>query len=179
VPPPTRSLLDVLQAAGRAVVGIGKIEDLFSGRGLTRAQHVASNAEALEATLTALSDAAPGTLIFVNVNDFDTLWGHRNDVTGYARGLRDFDAWLPRLHGALRPGDLCILTADHGNDPTTPSTDHSREFIPVLAWRAGAAGAGPLGVRRGLADIAATILDVQGLDERLGGRSFAPALGTW
>jgi len=178
VPPPSRSLLDVLHASGRDVVGIGKIEDLFSGRGLTRAEHVASNAEALEATLVALSDATPGSLIFVNVNDFDTVWGHRNDVAGYAGGLRAFDAWLPRLHAALQPGDLCILTADHGNDPTTPSTDHSREYIPVLAWRPGARGTQALGVRNGLGDIAATILEVQGFDERLGGRSFAAALGT-
>jgi len=177
VPPPSRSLLDVLQAAGHDVVGIGKIEDLFSGRGLTRAEHVGSNAAALGAALAALTEARPGTLVFVNVNDFDTLWGHRNDVAGYAAGLRAFDAWLPKLHATLGRGDLCIITSDHGNDPTTPSTDHSREFIPVLAWQQGAQGARPLGTRRGLADIAATILEVQGFDERLGGTSFAAALG--
>jgi phosphopentomutase len=177
VPPPSRSLLDFLQAAGREVIGIGKIEDLFSGRGLTRSQHVASNAEALAATLAALREAPAGALLFVNVNDFDTLWGHRNDVAGYAAGLRAFDAWLPELHAALAPGDVCVLTADHGNDPTTPSTDHSREYIPVLAWRSGARPGGSIGERRGLRDIAATILDTQGFDERLGGTSFAAALG--
>ncbi len=177
VPPPSRSLLDVMQDAGREVVGIGKIEDLFSGRGLTRAEHVGSNAAALQSVLAVLGDARPGTLVFVNVNDFDTLWGHRNDVAGYAEGLRAFDAWLPQLHAALTPGDLCILTADHGNDPTTPSTDHSREYIPVLAWLHGARGARSLGTRSGLADIAATILEVQEIDERLGGNSFAAALG--
>lgn len=177
VPPPSRSLLDVLQVAGRDVIGIGKIEDLFSGRGLTRSEHAGSNAAALQATLAALAGARPGTLVFVNVNDFDTLWGHRNDVAGYAAGLRDFDAWLVQLHAALRPGDVCIITSDHGNDPTTPSTDHSREYIPVLAWRHAGRSPQPLGKRRGLADIAATILEVQQLDERLGGRSFAAALG--
>jgi phosphopentomutase len=98
-------------------------------------------------------------------------------VRGYAEGLRQFDAWLPQLLGALRPADLFLLTSDHGNDPTTPSTDHSREYVPILGVAAGAEAPAAIGTRRGLVDIAATVLEHQGHRERLGGRSFLAALG--
>jgi phosphopentomutase len=175
--PPGRSLLDVLQDTGREVVGIGKIEDLFSGRGLTASDHTTSNEAGMRATRRMAAEAPPGAMVFTNLNDFDSLWGHRNDPQGYAAGLRAFDAWLPDMLGALRPDDLLLVTSDHGNDPTTPSTDHSREYVPLLVVRAGARTPRSLGVRRGLADIAATILEHQGLPERLGGTSFLAALG--
>ena len=177
VPPPGRSLLDVLKASGREVIGIGKVEDLFSGAGLTAVDHTTSNEAGMRSTQCAASEAPPGALVFTNLNDFDTLWGHRNDVRAYAAGLQAFDAWLPELLAALQADDLLVVTSDHGNDPTTPSTDHSREYLPVLALRAGRRSPQPLGTRRGLVDIAATILEHQGLSERLRGQSFLASLG--
>jgi phosphopentomutase len=177
VPPPGRTLLEVLHDAGHEVHGIGKIEDLFSGRGLSNVDHTTSNEAGMRATLAGVRHAAPGALVFTNLNDFDTLWGHRNDARGYADGLAAFDAWLPEMLGAMRPRDLLLVTSDHGNDPTTPSTDHSREYVPVLGLCSGARQPGPIGTREGLADIAATILEHLEHDERLGGRSFHAALG--
>ncbi len=170
--PPGRSLLEVLRDAGHTVVGIGKIEDLFSGIGLTKNDHTTSNADGMAATLRWFDESPPGTFVYANLNDFDTLWGHRNDVRGYADGLRAFDAWLPHMLARLGPDDLFLVTSDHGNDPTTPGTDHTREYVPLIArlgrMRAGCA----LGDRRGLMDIAATVLEHWGHDERLGGTSF-------
>ena len=177
VVPPGRSLLEALRDSGREVIGVGKIEDLFSGVGLTASDHTTSNAAGMLATRRLADQAPPGAFVFTNLNDFDTLWGHRNDAPGYALGLQEFDAWLPAMVAALQPDDLLIITSDHGNDPTTPSTDHSREYVPVLALRAGAAAPAPLGTRRGLVDIAATILEHQGLAESFGGTSFLGALG--
>jgi len=177
VPPPGRTALEVLRDAGCEVVGIGKIEDLFSGVGLTSAEHTTSNAAGMGATLRRAREAPAGSVVFTNLNDFDTLWGHRNDAAAYGRGLRDFDAWLPELLATLGPGDLLLLTSDHGNDPTTPSTDHSREYVPVLGLRAGARGAGAIGTRRGLADVAATLLEHFGCSEHLAGTSFYDQLG--
>jgi phosphopentomutase len=179
VTPPGDSLLDHLKAAGRSVIGVGKVEDLFSGQGLTASDHTTSNPDGMRATRELADEAPPGAFVFTNLNDFDTLWGHRNDAPAYAAGLQAFDAWLPGFLAALRPDDVVVVTSDHGNDPTTPSTDHSREYVPVLALRAGARDPGTLGTRRGLADIAATFLEHQGLAERLGGRSFLAALGTF
>jgi phosphopentomutase len=176
VAPPGRSLLQVLQEAGHQVIGIGKIEDLFSGVGLTDIDHTTSNEAGMHATLQWLQSSRPGALVFTNLNDFDTLWGHRNDVQGYARGLRDFDAWLPTLLDRLSPDDLLLVTSDHGNDPTTPSTDHSREYVPLLATRGGGTRGCDLGTRHGLIDISATILEHNGMSERLGGTSFLASL---
>ena len=175
--PPGRSLLEVLKDDGRQVIGVGKIEDLFSGLGLTLSDHTTSNAAGMTATRQLAADAPDGALVFTNLNDFDSLWGHRNDPQGYAGGLRIFDAWLAEFLAALRPGDLVLVTSDHGNDPTTPSTDHSREYIPILGSLHGASAPGPIGTRTGLADIAATVLDHLGHGERMGGRSFRGALG--
>jgi phosphopentomutase len=177
VTPPGRSLLEVLKESGHEVIGIGKVEDLFSGVGLTAADHTTSNQAGMCSTSRCASEAPPGALVFTNLNDFDTLWGHRNDVHAYAAGLAAFDAWLPELLVALQPDDLLIVTSDHGNDPTTPSTDHSREYVPVLALCAGRRTPQPLGTRKGLVDIAATILEHQGRPERLSGQSFLGALG--
>jgi hypothetical protein len=161
-----------LQRAGRDVIGIGKVEDLFSGAGLTASDHTTSNAAGMRATLNQAREAPAGAFVFTNLNDFDTLWGHRNDPRGYAAGLQAFDAWLPELLAALRPDDILVVTSDHGNDPTTPSTDHSREYVPVLALRAGARDPQPIGVRHGLADIAATFLEHQDLPSQFGGTSL-------
>jgi len=177
VKPPGRSLLQVLQDSGRQVVGIGKIEDLFSGEGLTDIDHTTSNAAGMQATLRWTHQARPGALVYTNLNDFDTLWGHRNDVAGYAAGLRAFDAWLPELLRELTPADLLLITSDHGNDPTTPGTDHSREYVPLLALRGQSTSGRDLGTRQGLADIAATVLEHQGLPPQLGGRSCLAAWG--
>ncbi len=177
VVPPGRSLLDLLKAAEHAVIGVGKVEDLFSGQGLTAADHTTSNDAGMHATRQLAADAPPGAMVFTNLNDFDTLWGHRNDPHGYAAGLQAFDAWLADFLAALRPGDVFLVTSDHGNDPTTPSTDHSREYVPVLGVRQGALDPGPIGTRAGLCDIAATILEQHGFQERMGGRSFLAALG--
>lgn len=178
VEPPAPSLLEILKDAGHAVVGIGKIEDLFSGRGLTHVDHTTSNEAGMQATRRWRRESPPGSLVFANLNDFDTLWGHRNDVAGYGAGLRQLDAWVGTVLGELDAGDLLVITADHGNDPTTPSTDHSREYVPVLASLGdGTQGSCPLGDRRGFMDIAATVLEHCGHAERLGGRSFRAELG--
>jgi len=176
VPPPAPSLLDLLHDAGHTVVGIGKIDDLFSGRGLAITDHTTTNAAGMAALQHWVQEAPSGSLVLANLNDFDTLWGHRNDVAGYAEGLRHFDAWLADFLPALRSGDLFLVTADHGNDPTTPSTDHSREYVPLLAQRAQHAEGAALGDRRGYMDVAATVLEHLQRPERLGGHSFLPAL---
>lgn len=134
VPPPAPTLLDRAKAAGREVVAIGKISDIFAGRGPTRVVKAAGNAALFEATLAALDEAPDGALILVNFVDFDTEFGHRRDVAGYAAALEAFDARLPSLEARLRGGDLVVATADHGCDPTWRGTDHTREHVPVLAF---------------------------------------------
>jgi phosphopentomutase len=176
VPAPQPTLLTLWRDAGWDVVGIGKIEDLFSGEGLTQVDHTTHNDAGMEATERWYAGSPPGSLVFTNLNDFDTLWGHRNDAAAYAAGLERFDAWLGRFLKQLAPGDLLVITSDHGNDPTTPSTDHSREVLPLLVKLGGHEGGGALGDRQGLMDIAATILEHGGLAERLGGRSFRAQL---
>src|SRR5262249_15910885 len=147
MPPPEPTVLDAIRAAGLPTIGVGKIGDIFSMPGLGENVHPEGNADGLEKTLALLRSRAEG-LIFVNLVDFDMLYGHRNDAPGYARCLAELDAFLPALEAELRPGDLCVLTADHGNDPTTPSTDHSREYVPLLAWGPPGAAGKNLRVRR-------------------------------
>jgi len=158
VPPPEGTLLDRLQQRGVFTCGVGKIYDIFCGRGLDRHLPIANNADGMEKTLEAMA-GHPSGFIFTNLVDFDMLYGHRNDVEGYARAIEEFDAYLERVLAALRPGDLLLLTADHGCDPTTRSTDHTREYAPVLA-------AGPrvrpglaLGLRRSLADLGQSVAE--------------------
>lgn len=155
VPPPAPTLLDRLVAAGGTVRGIGKISDIFAGRGVTRSVKAADNEAGFAATLAAAEEAGDRSLVFVNFNDFDTLYGHRRDPAGYARALEAFDARLPELKARLRPGDLVVVSADHGCDPTWRGTDHTREHVPVLAFGPGIE-AGPLG-RRAFADVGQTI----------------------
>jgi phosphopentomutase len=134
VPPPEATLLDRAQAAGREVVAIGKISDIFAGRGVTRLIKAAGNMALFDATLAALDEAPDGALILANFVDFDMEYGHRRDVPGYAAALEAFDRRLPELEARLRPGDLVVASADHGCDPTAPGTDHTREHVPVLAF---------------------------------------------
>lgn len=157
VPPPEGMLLDRLAAQNVPVYSIGKIDDIFLGRGIRRSVRTKNNADGMRATLEAAREQKEG-LIFVNLVDFDQLYGHRNDVEGYAIALEDVDRWLPSL--PLQQQDLVILTADHGCDPTTPSTDHSREYTPLLAYGPGVHPGVNLGTRATLADIGQTAADV-------------------
>jgi phosphopentomutase len=156
VPPPRGMLLDHLEEKKVEVFSVGKIFDVFLGRGI--ADHVLTkgNADGMAKTLAAMNDVHAG-LIFVNLVDFDSLYGHRNDVEGYAGALEEFDRWLPSFRKALQPGDLAILTADHGCDPTTSSTDHSREYTPLLVFGPTAKQGVDLGLRATLSDIGQTI----------------------
>ena len=156
IPPPRGMLLDRLEERGVPVYAIGKIFDIFLGRGIGEHVKTKNNADGMAKTMAALEEAPDG-LIFINLVDFDQLYGHRNDVEGYARALEEVDRWLPSFLSRLTDEDLLILTADHGCDPTTPSTDHSREYVPLLAWRAGPALACNLGVRSTLSDIGQTV----------------------
>jgi phosphopentomutase len=169
--PPEATLLDRLSAARHAVVGIGKIEDLFGGRGLTEARHTSSDDQGMDYVEQALGRVREG-LIFANLVDFDTEYGHRNNVAGYAANLERFDARLNRLLGLTAPEDLLIVTADHGNDPTTPSTDHSREYVPVLAVGGPVATGRSLGTRTSFADLGQTLAALFGIDALPRGRSF-------
>ena len=169
IEPPTETLLDALEAAGIARHGVGKVDDLFAGRGIA-SEHTASNAEGVAAIEMWLGGGQSG-LLFVNLVDFDQVYGHRNDVPGFYEALREFDRALPRLQAALREDDLLFITADHGNDPTTPSTDHARECVPllVLGPRVRAAA---LGERETFSDLGATVAEWLGVDFRGRGRSF-------
>jgi len=158
VPPPKGMLLDQLKARAVDVYSVGKIFDVFLGRGIGEQVKTKTNADGMAKTLAAMDDLERG-LIFVNLVDFDMLYGHRNDVEGYARALEEVDGWLPALDAKLGADDLVILTADHGCDPTTPSTDHSREYVPVLAYGRGARAGLNLGVRGSLADIGQTVAE--------------------
>jgi phosphopentomutase len=167
------TLLDRLTTVGWPVLAIGKVAELFAGRGITTAVHTADNAEGVRAIVAALEGERRG-LIFANLVDFDTQYGHRNDATGFATALESFDRALPSLLDRLTPDDLFLLTADHGNDPTTSSTDHSREYVPLLASAPGLAGA-TLGTRSTFADVAASLEEWFALPPATeGGRSFLP-----
>jgi phosphopentomutase len=156
VPPPRGMLLDRLAEQKIEVFSVGKIFDVFLGRGIEEHVKTKDNTDGMAKTLDAMKDLDAG-LIFVNLVDFDQQYGHRNDVAGYASALEEFDRWLPQFRAALRPGDLAILTADHGCDPTTPSTDHSREYVPLLVFGPNAKQGVDLGLRSTLSDIGQTV----------------------
>jgi phosphopentomutase len=158
VPPPRGMLLDQLQARSVEIYSVGKIFDVFLGRGIGEQVKTKTNADGMAKTLAAMDEQKRG-LIFVNLVDFDMLYGHRNDVEGYARALEEVDAWLPALDAKLGASDLVILTADHGCDPTTPSTDHSREYVPLLAYGPKGRAGINLGVRGSLSDIGQTVAE--------------------
>ncbi len=155
VPPPQGMLLDALAEQGVPVVSVGKIADIFLGRGVTQSLKTKTNADGMARIVEAMNTLDTG-LIFANLVDFDMLYGHRNDPEGYSQALEAVDAWLPQLHATARPEDLIIFTADHGCDPTTPSTDHSREYVPLLAYSP-ARTAANLGTRSSLADVGQSI----------------------
>jgi phosphopentomutase len=171
MPPVSETLLDVLTRHGHEVTAIGKINDLFAGRGIGRAWPTTSDDHGME-VLTERLAAQAGGLLFVNLVDFDTLYGHRNDVAGYARNLERFDVRLAALLPALGEDDLLIITADHGNDPATPSTDHSREHVPVLVSGARVRAGVPLGTRTTFADLGQTLADVFEVPPLRHGTSF-------
>jgi phosphopentomutase len=175
LPPSGETLLDRVKAASIPVVAIGKIEDLFAGRGMTQAFHTASDEEGMDRVEEQMRAVDRG-LIFTNLVDFDSQYGHRNDVEGYARNLERFDARLSRLLPQLRDDDLLIITADHGNDPTTPSTDHAREYVPlIVAGRHVRAGV-DLGTRRTFADLGQTLAELFGVGQLASGTSFLQEL---
>ena len=174
--PFSETSLDRLVAAGVPVVGVGKIEDIFAGRGVTQSIHTEGNADGMKHTLE-LARTLDHGLVFVNLVDFDMLFGHRRDPAGYRRALEEFDGQLPPLEAALRPDDLVILTADHGNDPTfMETTDHTREYVPVLAFGPGLPGGADLGTRASFADIGATVEEALGLSAPAQGVSFLSQL---
>ena len=171
IPPPEATVLDMLSARGIRVHTIGKVDDLFGGRGIHTAEHTVDNRDGMARTLTALAEDGEGFL-FVNLVDFDTMWGHRNDARAYALGLEDFDSYLSELLPALSDDDLLIVTSDHGNDPTTRGTDHSRENVPLLVYHRRVRVGHSLGVRESFADVGATVAHALGAPPPAAGTSF-------
>ncbi|HSN89815.1 MAG TPA: phosphopentomutase [Anaeromyxobacteraceae bacterium] len=172
--PPARTVLESLVEAGVPVIGVGKIPDVFDHRGITEEVHTAGNADGIARTEELLGRVDRG-LLFVNLVDFDMLYGHRNDPAGYARALEELDRAVPRLLARLGPADLAVVTADHGCDPTTPSTDHSREYVPLLVHAPGRGG-GSLGTRGSFADVGATVAEFFGVAAPVG-TSFLAEIG--
>lgn len=170
--PPRDTILDILKAHGWMVAGVGKIEDIFAHRGLTASNHTGNNLATVDGTIEFIESRIPG-LIFANLVDFDALYGHRNDPQGYARALEVFDQHLPRILQAMTERDILFITADHGNDPTTPSTDHSRERVPLLVAGKPVKPNTPLGTRRSYADLAATLASLFGVPGTGEGTEFA------
>jgi phosphopentomutase len=171
LPPTGTTLLDAMTAAGQCVHAIGKIQDLFAGRGIATAVHTESDDGGVDEIEKAIARAGPG-LVFANLVDFDTQYGHRNDPAGYAANLERFDARLAGLLPRLRDRDLLVITADHGNDPTTPSTDHAREYVPVFAVGAAVRPGVDLGTRQTFADLGQTIAELFGVGPLANGTSF-------
>lgn len=176
VNPVGETMLDVLKNAGFDVLGVGKIEDIFNHRGLTQSNHAAGNEACMDAAMEFLKKDYWKGLMFVNLVDTDMLYGHRNDVAGFAGALEAFDKRLPALLRLLGEDTLLIITADHGCDPAFPTTDHTREYVPLLVWGLGIDEGVNLGVRESFADVAATTLEALGVSNPLGGKSFYKAL---
>jgi len=170
--PPADTILDVVKKTGLEVMAVGKIEDIFAHRGITQSNHTGNNMAGVDATIAFIKQGDPG-LIFTNLVDFDALYGHRNNPRGYADALEAFDRRLPEILDALLPGDVLFITADHGNDPTTPSTDHSRERVPLLIAGEAIRPATNFDTRPRFSDLAATAAELLGLDWRGAGESFA------
>jgi phosphopentomutase len=177
LPPSGETLLDRVKGASIPVVAIGKIEDLFAGRGITEAFHTASDDDGMN-RIEEQMEAIDRGFIFANLVDFDTQYGHRNDVEGYARNLERFDARLARVLPRLRPNDVLVVTADHGNDPTTASTDHAREYVPLLVAGAHVRRGVDLGVRRTFADLGQTLAELFGVGRLAHGTSFLQEITT-
>lgn len=175
LPPPQDTLLDRIAQSGGSVIGIGKIEDIFSGRGITESIHAVDNQSGIQTTIDAI-ESGQGTLIFTNLVDFDSVYGHRNDADGYAKALQAFDDALPRILSSLHTDDILIITADHGCDPTMPGTDHSREYVPLLVYGKAIGSAIDLGTRSCFCDLAATLAEALGVSGIAYGESFADLL---
>ncbi|MDP2168512.1 MAG: phosphopentomutase [Thermodesulfovibrionales bacterium] len=169
LPPPEETVLDRISEKGIKVVAVGKVIDLFSGKGFSNSMKVKSNADAMD-KITVLLPSFEAGIIFSTFTDFDTLYGHRNNPEGFASALREFDKWLSALIPELKEDDYLFITADHGNDPTTPSTDHSREYVPVLFYNR-AVTPKDLGMREGFCDLAATVAEIFGIGFKRG-KSF-------
>lgn len=172
IKPIEETMLDIIKKAGLEVMAIGKIEDIFSGQGITKSVHTVDNMNGVDNTIKYIKEHNRG-LIFTNLVDFDMKYGHRNNVEGYARALEEFDNRLPEIIDCLNEDEILIITADHGCDPTTVSTDHSREYIPVLIYGKKIKRGINIGIRNTFADIGATILDLLGLERLNNGESFA------
>ena len=173
--PPKDTMLDLLSAGGKDVLAVGKINDIFAGRGITEYRYTGGNREGIDRTLEYMKRDFEG-ICFTNLVDYDMLYGHRNDVDGYAAALSEFDRRLPELLAGLKEGDILMITADHGCDPSTPSTDHSREYVPLVAAGPSLRQGVNLGTRKTFADIAATVLDYFGLAGKTAGESFLEKL---
>lgn len=169
--PPYETLLDKVSAAGMEVIGVGKIWDIFAGQGITRSIHTNGNMDGVNKTLVAMDELKNG-LVFTNLVDFDMLYGHRNDAIGYARALEEFDARLPEIISKLKEEDVLIITADHGCDPTTESTDHSREYIPVLVYGRKIKPGVNLGTLPCFSDVGQTAADFLSCEKLRNGKSF-------
>jgi phosphopentomutase len=170
------TLLDVLKESGKEVIGIGKIEDLFAGRGLTQRDHTETNTEGMAATLRWLERDFTG-LLYVNLVEFDMLWGHRRDSQGYAQALRDVDSWFAQVRQVMQPGDAIFFTADHGVDPTYRGSDHTREHVPLLAYGQPVRAGVNLGVRSTFADLGQTLAQAFAVPPLAAGTSFAREIG--
>ncbi len=169
--PPGTTMLDVLRENGLETIAVGKIEDIFAGRSISRAIHTEDNRDGMERTAAIAREEFQG-LCFVNLVDFDMKYGHRNDIEGYARALSEFDRWLGSFLSLLGWEDLLLITADHGCDPSFPGTDHTREYTPMLAWGASVKYGGNLGTREGFLDLGKTVLEYFELPNTLPGNSF-------
>ncbi len=172
---PEPTLLERLTAADIPTIGVGKIYDLFAGRGVSQSFPTNSNCEGMDLTLEAFEQMKCG-LLMTNLVDFDMLYGHRCDIAGFAEALEKFDCWLPRLLQKMNNDDLVLITADHGCDPTTPGTDHSREYVPLLAWSPALKDPNELGIRQTFADVGASIADYFSVT-LINGRSFMAKIG--
>ena len=166
-----KTALEYIKENGMSVAAVGKIEDIYNGKGVTEAVHIKNNMDGVDKTLEYMHKIDNG-LIFTNLVDFDMLYGHRNDPKGYGKALEDFDGRLDEIYSKLRDEDILIITADHGCDPTTESTDHSREYIPILVYGKQVKGGTELGIRDSFTDIGKSILDYLGIDNNLEGKSF-------
>jgi phosphopentomutase len=175
--PPADTILDVIKNSGMDVIGVGKIEDIFAHRGLTKSNHTGNNMAGVDAIIEFLNTNTEG-LIFANLVDFDAFYGHRNNPRGYADALESFDHRLPEIMASLRDSDVLVITADHGNDPTTLSTDHSRERVPILICGRNVRKAVDLGTRESFTDVAATIAELPGIQWSGAGNSFGRVLIT-
>ena len=164
-------MLDHIAEAGQTVFAVGKISDIFNGQGVTKSVHTENNMDGVDQTLRGMEEAFPG-LLFTNLVDFDSKYGHRRDPEGYGNAIMAFDRRLPELLAALKPEDLLILCADHGNDPIHTGWDHTREHIPMVCYGAMVKGGVDLGIRSSFADIGATICDYLGVAETAIGESF-------